>query len=118
MFENYHEFRYESASCEVMIVSGRGMVHRVYSQTRGRGHANRLLQQVTEWADENDLELYLRAQGYGGPVQTMLDNNQLIKFYEKHGFVREDAGQHFQHVSNVPMLRPRTKNMAYDERED
>lgn len=116
MFENYHEFRYESASCEVMIVSGRGIVHRVYSQTRGRGHATRLLQQVTEWADENDLELYLRAQGYGGPVQTMLDNNQLIKFYERHGFVRDDADDIC--VTHVPMLRPRTKNMAYDERED
>lgn len=116
MYDNYHEFHFESASCEVTIVMGRGLVHRVYSQVRSRGHAKGLLRRVTEWADENDLELFLRAQGYGGPTQTMLDANQLIKFYESFGFVREDPSD--ISMSNVAMLRPRTKNTPYDEREN
>ena len=104
MYDNYHEFEYESASCEVTIVSGQGLVHRVYSKDRGKGHANGLLRRVTEWADENDLELFLRAQAYGHPVQTILDNNQLIQFYGKFGFERTDSGDDIC-MSNIPMLR-------------
>jgi GNAT superfamily N-acetyltransferase len=102
MFDNTHEFRFESATCEVQVKDGRGLVMRVYSKHRGRGHARGLLRLVTEWADENGIELYLRAQGYGGPTQTMLDNNQLIKFYESFGFERD--GDDIC-MSNVPMSR-------------
>lgn len=80
------------------------MVHRVYSQDRGKGHATGLLRRVIEWADENDLELFLRAQAYGHPVQTILDNNQLLKFYGKFGFERTDKGDDIC-MSNIPMLR-------------
>ena len=115
MFDNHYEFRHESAACEVTVDDRRGFVTRVYSKIRSRGHAKGLLRLLIEWADENDVELYLRAQGYGGPVQTMLDNNQLIKFYERFGFVRDDDGTC---EGYVPMTRPRRKNTPYDERED
>lgn len=104
MYDNYHEFHYESASCEVTITNdGRGLLHRVYSKDRGKGQAKALLRHVTAWADENDLELYLCAQAYGHPVQTILDNNQLIKFYEKFGFERTDTDD--IQLSNIPMTR-------------
>lgn len=103
MYDNYHEFHYEGASCEVTIVDGRGLVHRLYSKTRGQGHAKGLLTAVTEWADENGLELFLRAQPYGGPVQTMLDMNQLIKLYERFGFERTEQDDIC--MTNIPMIR-------------
>ena len=106
MYDNYHEFHYESASCEVTIVSGQGLVHRVYAEKRGLGHATGLLRRVAEWADENDLELFLRAQAYGHPVQTILDNNQLIKFYSKFGFERVKIKDDDDIcMTNIPMLR-------------
>lgn len=102
-YDNYVEFHHQSASCEVFLDNGVGLVHRVYSKDRGRGQGSALLRRVTEWADENGLELFLRAQAYGHPVQTILDNNQLIKFYEKFGFEREDSDDIC--MSNIPMRR-------------
>jgi len=101
MEDGTHEFKYESASCDVVIRKGVAKVLYVYSKHRGRGHAKGLLRRVTEWADENGLELTLTAQGYGGPVQTMLDQNQLIKFYESFGFERADDEGRMTHVEMI-----------------
>lgn len=89
MFDNYHEFRVGEATCEVQVEDGVGIVLRVYSKVRSRGQGKALLRRVTEWADKNNLELRLHARAYGGPVQTMLDNNQLVQFYKSVGFVED-----------------------------
>lgn len=115
MFDNLHEFRYKDATCEVDLEDGVGYVTRVYSKVRSGGQGSGLLRLVTAWADENDLELRLHARGYGGPVQTMLDNNQLAQFYKKFGF-EEDPEREVD--LGTMMVRPRRKNTSYDEREN
>ena len=115
MFDNLHEFRYKEATCEVDVDQGVGYVTRVYSKVRASGHATGLLRLVVAWADENDLVLRLHARGYGGPVQTMLDNNQLAQFYKKFGF--EVDPDHEVELGTM-MVRSRRKNTHYDEREN
>lgn len=115
MFDGYHEFHYGEASCEVHLDEGVGVVLRVYSKVRSRGHAKGLLREVIEWADENNVELRLHARAYGGPVQTMLDNNQLVQFYKSFGF-QPDPDNEVE--LGTMMVRPRTKNTSYDEREN
>lgn len=109
------EFRYESATCKLTISEGNNAdLSHVYAKVRGQGHATVLLTQVMEFADKNDLQLYLRVRGYGGPVQTMLSNEQLVRFYSKFGFVDKGDGC----AVNTLMVRPRTKNTPYSEREN
>lgn len=107
-------FEYGMARCTVLIKDGKGFVSHLYSRLRGQGHATGVLTAVCEFADKNGLELYLFARGYGGPVQTMLNSEQLVAFYEKFGFVNESGGR----LVNAKMVRPRTKNTPYNERED
>lgn len=112
MDKRVEEFRYESARCTVVISGDRGLVSHVYSKIRGQGHATGLLTRVIEFADKNGLELHLVARGYGGPVQTMLNPDQLVRFYKKFGFIDQGDGC----AVNTPMIR--TKNTPYNERED
>ena len=120
MFDNEHEFKYKDASCEVHVDGDIGIVMRVYSKARSRGHGKGLLRLVTEWADENNLELRLHARAYGHPVQTILDNNQLVRFYKSFGFVEDP--EHEVVGAGTMMVRysatPRTKNTPYSEREN
>ena len=104
-------FEYESARCTVLMKNGRGFVSHVYAKTRSQGHGTGLLKLVIEFADKNGLELYLYARGYGGPVQTMLNSEQLIRFYENFGFVN-----HGRVSSGEYMIRE--KNTPYSEREN
>lgn len=114
MPRQYAEFFHMGASCTVVHEGDQGKLIRVYSKTRGQGHATALLTSVCEWADENGINLNLIAMGYGGPVQTMLDPMQLRAFYEKFGFVALDA-----YPVGARMVRsPRRKNTSYDEREN
>ena len=108
------DFHYKSATCRLAIHGdGNADVTHVYSIQRGKGHASGLLRLVTEYADSNDLQLYLLSRGYGGPVQTMLPPDDLIQFYEKFGFVILD-----KLGAATRMRRPRTKNTPYSEREN
>lgn len=109
------DFNHESASCTVAVDGNAGTVLRVYSKTRGEGHATGLLTKVIEYADKNGLRLNLRARQYGGPIQTMLSNEDLVKFYEKFGF---EVAPYDDKRSGTIMTRPRTKNTPYDEREN
>ena len=108
------DFRFGKATCKLTEHGDdtADLTH-VYSKARGRGQATRLLQLVTEYADEKNLRIYLRVRAYGGPVNTMLSNQQLVLFYEKLGFhISQD-------VEHPVMIRdPRTKNTPYDEREN
>ena len=107
------EYRYESATCKLTDHGdGTADLTHVYAQNRGQGHASGVVRLALEEADRRGLSVYLLVRGYGGPVRTMLSNDQLIEFYRKFGFERVDT-------SNSPrMKRPRRKNTSYDERED
>lgn len=108
------EFRFESATCRLREHGdGTADVTHVYAENRGLGHATGLLKAVIEYAESRDLQLYLLARGYGGPIQTMLNPEQLQAFYEKFGFERMGDG-----LPGVRMTRPRRKNTPYDEREN
>lgn len=107
------EFRFGKASCKLTEHGdGTADLTHVYSQVRGQGQASHLLRLVMDYVDKKNLHVYLRVRGYGGPIQTMLSNEQLVKFYEKFGFSA---------AANTPtpvMIRPRTKNTPYNEREN
>ena len=107
------EFRFGKASCKLTEHGdGTADLTHVYSQVRGQGQASHLLRLVTDYVDEKDLHVYLRVRGYGGPVNTMLSNQQLVMFYEKFGFRISQDSEH------PVMVRPRTKNTLYNEREN
>lgn len=61
-------------------------ISNLYVQQRGQGHASALLAEITEIADEHHFLLWLEVRRYG-PPRNGLDNNQLVKLYEKFGFV-------------------------------
>ena len=107
------DFRFGNATCKLTEHGdGNADLTHVYSKDRGRGQATQLLRLVMEYVDEKNLRVYLRVRGYGGPVNTMLSNQQLVLFYEKFGFrIQND-------VEHPVMVRPRTKNTPYDEREN
>lgn len=107
------EFRYESATCKLTEHGdGTADLTHVYAKNRGQGHASGLLRLVMEYVDSRELTVYLRVRAYGGPVQTMLSNEQLIKFYSKFGFEDKSDG------CAVMALMIRTKNTPYSEREN
>lgn len=83
---------HKSASCRVVIPSGipedmredtRELVD-LESLERGNGHASALMHQVTAEADRTWKTLILTAQ----PFQEGMSQEQLERFYARHGFVR------------------------------
>jgi GNAT superfamily N-acetyltransferase len=55
----------------------------VIPEARGKGHGNRALSQICQWADKHKIELKLWVEQYdNGP----LNNSQLVQFYRKFGF--------------------------------
>lgn len=56
----------------------------VFSEERQQGHATALMQSVIEYADDNELTVYLTARRYGHPIGP--DNDVLVDLYKKFGF--------------------------------
>lgn len=110
--KNKVAFNHKSASCLLTVEDyGRAKLSHVYSEQRGQHHASELMEKVIQFADNNNLELFLKVQAYGHPVQTILTNQQLVDFYRKFGFEHNTLGLVGQ------MARPRKKNTSYNERE-
>lgn len=82
---------YESSSIEIFMNSEdrSGRLSELYSVNRGQGYATKLMTLVCEWADENDVYLWLVARPYGNP-RGALEMKDLIKFYERFDFRRAD----------------------------
>ncbi len=99
-------FGHESATCLLVINEddNTAVLSHVYSIIRHAGHATGLMERVVAYADKYNLEVSLHAQAYGHPVQTILSNDALVKFYEQFGFVAE--GFDVCHV-RTPMTRTR-----------
>lgn len=96
------QFRHETASCVLVVVDGIGRVSSVHAKVRHAGHATGLLKSVIDFADKNDLELYLEAKPYGHPIHTILQLNELVEFYKQFGFEPDDVETFFP-----TMRRPR-----------
>lgn len=52
---------------------------------RGRGIAKKLMNQVVEWADQNQIYIHLDINPYGD-----LNLEQLTSFYKRYGFQEKD----------------------------
>lgn len=66
-------------------------ISNVWSTERGVGHGTGVMEEIINWADAYEVTLRLVVQRYGNPNWPGLDNQQLIRFYEKFGFVADDA---------------------------
>jgi GNAT superfamily N-acetyltransferase len=67
---------------------------------RGRGLSIKLMNQVVEWADKNNIEIILQINPYGE-----LDYLQLSQFYERFGFVWSDNEQEMIRRTNVELSK-------------
>lgn len=77
-------FHFEQASASLTIWDdGSATLSSVYSRIRNKGHGNRLMRVITEYADANDIRVKLMARPYHAKG---LDRIQLINFYHNHGF--------------------------------
>lgn len=64
-------------------------------QFQGNGYASKVLKEICNWADNNDLPISLRASAEGHYNVSGLKQNQLINWYEKYGFVLSPNGSKF-----------------------
>lgn len=80
---------YETSSIEIFMnpEDRSGRLSELYSVNRGQGYATGLMGMICEWADKNDVYLWLVARPYGNP-RGALDFKQLVEFYERFGFVK------------------------------
>lgn len=79
-------FRYGGA--EVTLVyeeNNKAMLVGLHSKNKRQGEATAVMLDAVAYADKYDISLWLEAQRYGD-WRTSLDNQQLIKFYERFGF--------------------------------
>lgn len=79
---------YETTSVEIFMdpTDNSGRLSSLFSVSRGKGYATGLLTMICEWADENDVYLWLVAKPYGRP-RDILDQKQLMEFYGRFGFI-------------------------------
>lgn len=81
-------FKYESASCTlVRLENDVYSLRNLRAYKLGRGHATQLMKKVTSWADSKGVPLVLDVRATGHIKYQNLDDDQLIRFYENHGFV-------------------------------
>lgn len=84
-------FRYMDATATVTAFERKfWILHNVYSTSRGKGEATKLMEMICEWADTRGIKLRILVNAYG-PHPT-LTNDQLERWYSKFGFVRDDNG--------------------------
>jgi GNAT superfamily N-acetyltransferase len=97
------KFKYELASAELAIMDDKtARLRSVYSVVRRMGHATELMIQITEYADEHGLCVYLVPQRYGRAGRGALNNDQLIDFYKKFGFMVVPDKKHFTMMYRKP----------------
>ena len=75
------------------MTSGEVIVRSLYSEDKGKGHARRVLELITEYADRESLTLRLKAHRFGVGVSP--DDDQLVAIYSKHGFVIDESYKEF-----------------------
>lgn len=81
-----------STSIEIFMDSdsNTGRLSSLFSVIRNQGYASALMQEICDWADENDVYLWLVAKPYGTPHGT-LNPEQLVRFYQRFGFTQKPA---------------------------
>ncbi len=83
-------FQYGSATATLSQVDDYlYLLHSVFSRERGKGHATALMQDIALFADDAEATIFLTVQQFGNP-RDALNNKELVKFYSKFGFVRDE----------------------------
>lgn len=81
-------FTYMSANAKLTIWDEKNAaVSNVFSVRRGRGHASRVMSHICEYADANEMSLFLDVQQYGYADNDSPDNSGLKRWYRSFGFV-------------------------------
>lgn len=82
-------FNHEGSSVRLTIWSdGLARVSAFISRTPGKGYGTVVFNKMLNYADKHELSLFLTVQNYTNS-RDILSNEQLIAFYEKHGFVKD-----------------------------
>lgn len=83
----YVELEYESASVRIKEKNGKYILTNLIALERGLGHATRLMERVSEYADVQRIDLELIASPSRLlPINTILTHEELVIFYHKFGF--------------------------------
>lgn len=85
----HKSFKNEGCSAYISINKERrvAILSNVLSTRLRQGYANQLLQEIIEYADFHNYELVLHAQRFHYRNTNGLNNQQLVSFYQKFGFV-------------------------------
>lgn len=96
------QFKNESASCTlVRLENNVYSLRNLRAYKLGRGHATQLMKKVVSWADSKGVTLVLNVRATGRIEYGNLDDDQLIRFYEDHGFVVVSGNAMRREVSNA-----------------
>lgn len=104
------DFKYESASAKLEELGPAKTTYslrNLFSRSRGQGHAKGVMQQIVQYADDNNITILLVIQRYGYKDKKALDNSQLKAFYEKFGFVTDPYSKYLTHMVRHPRYRSR-----------
>lgn len=107
--------RLESALCTVHHWgNGTATITRLWAKQRRRGHATRLMEHICEWADQNEIVLFLEVGRYGHPIGP--DNEILEAFYKSFGFRdiydTEDGSRMIGRRGNIILTRINVSPMS------
>lgn len=100
------------------IAKGCYSLSSVYSKRLGQGDGRRLMEEITDYADERGAEISLVVKRYGYPRGEGLNNRQLVEFYQKFGFQLDSTYGDGTHKKMVRSGQPREKNMPHNERDE
>ena len=79
-------FRHKGASAQLRFLDGtEAVLVNVHSVNRGQGEGSELMQKIVDYADRNDINIYLRAQRFSVPRDAP-NNHDLVAWYQKFGF--------------------------------
>lgn len=108
--------KFKSASAQLQIGEDgdQAKVTRVYASQRGQGHGSGLLTVIEQFADERGMSLWLEVEPYKKVAHEILDLEQLVSFYQRHGFEMRKQSLNAKPV--VMVRQSREINTPYSER--
>lgn len=65
-------------------------IHSIFSLERGNGHGSQVILDMCKYADDNQITLYLNVRRYLYRDSKSPDNDGLVAWYKKFGFVVTD----------------------------
>lgn len=94
-----------SAVFEISIFDGMIRLNSILAVERNQGAGTRAMNLLTQLADKHKVKMQLGAKPFG-KLDDALDKRQLIKFYQKFGFVRKPYLLQSEKLSNQMIREP------------